>query len=102
MANALTAKSLETLNFIKNYNGDLTLNTIAAELEVEPKSINGTLVSLQRKGLIERVEAGVENVDGKAKIVKHIVLTEKGKAYDHDAAIEQDIQEKTAAIKAGN
>lgn len=93
----LTEKSLNVLNFLKSVEGDITLNQVAAEMGVEPKSANGTLVSLQRKGLIERVEAGTELVDGKAKVVKYIKVTPAGDSFDQEAAIAEDEAAAAAA-----
>ena len=93
---ALTEKSLSVLEFLKSVDGDITLDQVAKELGVDPKSANGTLVALQRKGLIERVEGGAEIVNGKAKAIKFIKVTPAGVDFDQDAAIAEDLAEALA------
>lgn len=98
--NALTEKSLGVFNFLKSVEGDITLEQVASSLGVPANSANGTIVALQKKGFVERVEAGSEIVNGKAKIVKYIKVTPAGMAYDHDAALAQDLAELEAAKEA--
>lgn len=94
MTNAVSEKSLKVLNYLKENDGvDMTAADIAEALGFEKKStVDGVVTSgLQRKGLAERVKAEIELEDGTHKPVKFIKATEKGLAYDHEAAKAQDI-----------
>lgn len=65
---------------------DVTANDIAEALGLSPKSVNGIITqAFQKKELMERIPAEVENPDGTHKQVKLIKLTEKGKAFNPDA-----------------
>jgi Mn-dependent DtxR family transcriptional regulator len=101
MANvAVSEKSLVVLNYLKSINGaNVTAADIAEALGMEKKSVDGIVTSgLQRKGLTERVPAQVEvtDEDGNTKYVdvKFIKLTDKGVAYDHEAAQAEDAAAK--------
>lgn len=65
---------------------DVTANDIATALGLAPRSVNGIITqAFQKKGLMERVPAEVENPDGTHKAVKLIKLTAEGKSFDPDA-----------------
>ena len=65
---------------------DVTANDIAEALGLPPRSVNGIITqAFQKKELMERIPAEVENPDGTHKQVKLIKLTEKGKAFNPDA-----------------
>lgn len=99
---AITEKSFPIFNYVKEHEAEnITMADIAigmgkADADDEDavkaavKSVNGTLVALQRKGYIQRVEGEIEGVAG---TVKFIQLTDEGKAYDHDAAVAHDAEE---------
>lgn len=93
MANvAVSEKSLVVLDFLKANSGkQMTAADIANALGLEKKSVDGIVTSgLQRKGYAERIPAEIELEDGTHKAVKFIQATEKGLAYDHEAAQAQD------------
>lgn len=102
MANvAVKDKSLTVLNYLKEIgDANVTSADIAEALGFEKKSVDGIVTAgLQRKGYACRVEAEIEvqGEDGTVthKPVKFIKLTDAGKAYDHEAAIAQDIANAT-------
>jgi DNA-binding MarR family transcriptional regulator len=67
-------------------NVDVTANDIATALGLSPKSVNGIITqAFQKKGLMERIPAEMENPDGTHKAIKLIKLTEAGKQLDPDA-----------------
>lgn len=83
---AMKETSKKVFNFLKESAGDdLTLNDIAASLDSNPKSVNGCLVGMQKKGLVIREEAEVMSADGKPVKVKYIRLTEAAATFDPDA-----------------
>lgn len=64
---------------------NVTANDIAEALGLSPKSVNGIITqAFQKKGLMERIPAEIENEDGTHRGVKLIKLTEEGKAFDPD------------------
>ena len=67
MAAMFSDKARAALEYLQAHNGeDLTSQDIAAALDIENRSMTGTLNGLQRKGLLERVE-----VEGqKDKVIK--------------------------------
>lgn len=107
---ALTENSLSVLNYLKeNTDKDLTAADIAINMgfadkddeesvKAGVKKINGIVTAgLQKKGYTQRIPATAELPDGTSKPIKLIVLTDEGKAYDHEAAIKADAE---AAAKA--
>ena len=65
---------------------DVTANDIATALGLSPRSVNGIITqAFQKKGLMERIPAEVENEDGTHRGVKLIKLTEAGRSLDPDA-----------------
>ena len=83
------AKKLPTKNFfnyIKDHDGeDFTAKDIAEALDMNVKSVNGSITSFQRKGYVERVEAEMELADGTHEKVKLIRMTPDGRVFDPDA-----------------
>lgn len=68
----------------------VTANDIAEALALSPRSVNGIITqAFQKKGLMERIPAEIENPDGSHKAVKFIKLTEEGKAFDPDLSEEE-------------
>ena len=84
---ALKENSRKVFDYVKAHEGeDFTAKDIAAALDLAPQSVNGIVTSaFQRKGLMERVPAEVENADGSHDKVKLIKLTDLGRAFDPDA-----------------
>lgn len=84
---ALKENSRKVFEYVKAHDGeDFTAKDIAAALDLEIQSVNGIVTSaFQRKGLMERVPAEIENADGTHDKVKLIKLTDAGKAFDPDA-----------------
>ena len=84
---ALKENSRKVFEFVKAHDGeDFTAKDIAAALDLAVQSVNGIVTSaFQRKGLMERIPAEVENADGTHDKVKLIKLTDAGKAFDPDA-----------------
>ena len=84
---ALKENSRKVFDYVKAHDGeDFTAKDIAAALDLAVQSVNGIVTSaFQRKGLMERVPAEIENADGTHDNVKLIKLTDAGKAFDPDA-----------------
>lgn len=84
---ALKENSRKVFDYVKaNDGGDFTAKDIAAALDLDAKVVNGIITSaFQRKGLMARVEAEVENPDGTHDKVKLIQLTDAGREFDPDA-----------------
>ena len=79
--------SRKVFDYVKAHEGeDFTAKDIAAALDLAVQSVNGIVTSaFQRKGLMERIPAEIENADGTHDKVKLIKLTDAGKAFDPDA-----------------
>ena len=92
MTKAVSEKSLEVLDYLKEHKGEnMTAQDIADALGMEKKSVDGIVTSgLQRKGYAERIPAEIELEDGSHKPVKFIQATEAGLAYDDEAAKAED------------
>lgn len=99
MTKSVSEKSLVVLNYLKEHNGEkMTASDIGEALGMEKKSVDGIVTSgLQRKGYAERIPAEIELEDGTHKAIKFIQATAAGLAYDHAAAMAEDV---AAAIKA--
>lgn len=83
MAAMFSENAQRVLEFLQaNPSADVTANDIAEALGMAPKSVNGTVTGLQKKGLTVREEQD-EKVDG--KIVKFIKLTPAGLDADPQA-----------------
>ena len=84
---ALKENSRKVFDYVKAHDGeDFTAKDIAKALDLAIQSVNGIVTSaFQRKGLMERVPAEIENADGTHDKVKLIKLTDAGKAFDPDA-----------------
>ena len=84
---ALKENSRKVFDYVKAHDGeDFTAKDIAEALDLAIQSVNGIVTSaFQRKGLMERVPAEIENADGTHDKVKLIKLTDAGKAFDPDA-----------------
>jgi ABC-type transport system substrate-binding protein len=84
---ALKENSRKVFDYVKAHDGeDFTAKDIAAALELDTRVVNGIVTSaFQRKGLMARVEAEIENADGTHDKVKLVQLTDEGRAFDPDA-----------------
>lgn len=78
MAKVLSEKAIAILSYLReNSNEVLIADDIAIALEMTPRSANGTITALAKKGLVERQE--IDNV--KKKVIR---LTPKGEVVDLD------------------
>lgn len=94
---ALTEKQQAIYNFLKETDGEkFTAYQIADATGIDRKSINVLVNGIAKKGYCERVEAEGTDDEGKAIVVKHVVLTDAGRAYDEAAAIAHDEAEAEA------
>jgi len=83
---AMKQATKDIFNYIKKHDGeDFTAKDIAEALDMNVKSVNGSVTSFQRKGYTERVEAEATLEDGTHQKVKLIRLTDEGRAFDPDA-----------------
>lgn len=73
------------LEYVKSMEGqNITANDIANATDIPVRSVNGSVTSFCKKGLMERKPAEIELPDKTHKTVKFISITEKGKAFDPD------------------
>lgn len=83
---AMKQATKDIFNYIKAHDGeDFTAKDIAEALDMNVKSVNGSVTSFQRKELTERVEAEMTLPDGTHEKVKLIRLTDAGREFDPDA-----------------
>lgn len=77
----------DIFNYIKAHDGeDFTAKDIAAALDMNVKSVNGSVTAFQKKEYVYREEAEAELADGTHEKVKLIRLTDAGREFDVDAA----------------
>ena len=97
---ALTEKQGLIYNFLKDTDGEkFTAYQIADTVGIERKSVNVLVNGICAKGYCVREEVESKDSEGKTVITKYIVLTDEGRAYDHDAAVAHD-EELAEAKKA--
>lgn len=83
---AMKQATKDIFNYIKAHDGeDFTAKDIAEALDMNVKSVNGSVTSFQRKELTIREEAEMTLEDGTHEKVKLIRLTDAGRAFDPDA-----------------
>jgi len=83
---AMKQATKDIFNYIKAHDGeDFTAKDIAEALDMNVKSVNGSITAFQRKTYVERVEAEMELADGTHEKVKLIRLTPDGRQFDPDA-----------------
>ncbi len=83
---AMKQATKDIFNYIKAHDGeDFTAKDIAEALDMNVKSVNGSVTSFQRKELTIREEAEMTLDDGTHEKVKLIRLTDAGRAFDPDA-----------------
>lgn len=89
----ISENAKKVFNFVKNHDGEEFIAAdIAKATGLEIKQVNGIVTSaFQKKGLMERVPAKIEDAEGNTKSVKFIRLTDAGKEFDPD---EQDEDEE--------
>ena len=82
----------KVLDYLKANDGaDLTAADVAAALDLDPRSVNGSFTSFCKKGLGVREEAQIQDEKtGKYVDVKFLKLTDAGLSYDPDAAEDAD------------
>ena len=87
---AMKQATKDIFNYIKTHDGeDFTAKDIAEALDMNVKSVNGSVTSFQRKEYAYREEAEMELPDGTHEKVKLIRLTPEGKSYDPAAETEE-------------
>lgn len=109
---SISEKSIPVFNYLKEHDGeDMTAADIAIGLNMATaddedglkaaiKSVNaiitsgiiGTGANKETKGYAQRVSAEITLEDGTCKAVKLIELTDKGREYDHEAAVRSDVE----------
>lgn len=91
---ALKENSKKVFEFVKAHEAEnITAKDIADGTGLPIRSVNGIVTSaFQRKGLMERIPAEVENADGTHDKVKLIKLTADGEVLDPDAPDEKDAE----------
>ena len=83
---AMKQATKDIFNYIKAHDGeDFTAKDIAEALDMNVKSVNGSVTSFQRKGYTIREEAEMTLDDGTHEKVKLIRLTDEGRVFDPDA-----------------
>ena len=83
---AMKENTRKIFDYVKEHDGeDFTAKDIAAALDLNPKSVNGSITAFAKKKLMDRVEAEIENADGTHDKVKLIQLTDAGREFDPDA-----------------
>lgn len=88
---AMKENTKKIFDYIKEHDGeDFTAKDIAAALDMDVRSVNGSVTSFQKKGYTVRVEAEVANDDGTHDKVKLIKLTDEGRAFDPEAAADAE------------
>lgn len=76
MAKMFSDKAIAVLSYLQaNQGANLMASDIAAATGVEPKSVNGVITGLAKRGFVQRVE----NPEFEKKLV---VLTDEGKTVD--------------------
>lgn len=82
----LSDNAKKIMTYLKDIdNADVTVHQVAEELGLQVNQITGTFNSFVKKGLGERVEAEIENLDGSHEKVKFLKLTAKGLDFDPNA-----------------
>lgn len=86
---AMKENTRKIFDYIKANDGqDMTAADVAEALGLDVRSVNGSFTSFQKKELGVREEAEIQLDDGTHKKVKFLRLTDKGRAFDPDAATE--------------
>lgn len=84
---AMKENTRKIFDYIKANDGqDMTAADVAEALGLDPRSVNGSFTSFQKKGWGVREEAEIELEDKTHKKVKFLRLTDEGRALDPDAA----------------
>jgi len=83
---AMTENSRKVFDFLKASDKEHTAQDIAAALGITVNAVTGSVNGMVKKGRAQRREE-TATVDGKAKVIKYISLTDEGKAFDPDAEV---------------
>lgn len=88
----LKENSRKVFEYVKEHDGeDFIAKDIADATGLEIKQVNGIVTSaFQKKGLMERIPATIEDEDGGKKNIKFIKLTDAGREFDPDAEEEKE------------
>lgn len=79
---AMSDKAVQILQFLQaNAGTDFTATDIANELDFVPIAVNGVVNGLVKKGYVVREESSAVLPDGTEKVLKFVVMTDEGKAY---------------------
>ena len=82
--------SKNIMTYLQAHTGDtVTSDSLATALDINKKSVVGSVNALVRKKLAQYIDNEVTTEDGKSKIIKNIVLTDAGKAFDVNAPEEK-------------
>ena len=84
----LSENSRTVLDYVKSVDGvkNVTAKDIAEATGLTARQVNGIVTSaFQKKDLMARAEAEIENENGTHDKVKYVVLTDLGRAFDPDA-----------------
>lgn len=85
----ITENSKTVLDYLKANDGkDLTAKAIAEATGLNSRQVNGVVTAFAKKGMMERIEAEIENAEGTHDKVKFIRLTDEGRAFDPEATAE--------------
>lgn len=84
---AMKENTRKIFDYLRENDGqDMTAADVADALGLDPRSVNGSFTSFQKKGWGIREEAEIELEDKTHKKVKFLRLTDAGRALDPDAA----------------
>ena len=84
MAKYLSDNAKVVLTYLQDNNGnDFTHKDIAEDLDLNPRSVTGTVTGLVKRGFAERVETD----DAKVKFIK---ATPEGLAFDVESELPED------------
>lgn len=79
----LKENTIKIIEYVKSMKGqNITNNDIAEALGIPSRSVVGTITSMCKKGIMERVPAEIENDNGTHTPVKFIVMTDEGMDFD--------------------
>ena len=81
----MTENSRKVFDFLKENNKEFTAQEISAALGISVNAVTGSVNGMVKKGRAVRREETATGADGKALVIKHISLTDEGRAYDPDA-----------------
>lgn len=94
----MTDNAKKVFYFLKeNHDIDtLTVQEIAAKLDLTVPAVTGSVNGLVRKKMAVRTENAITGEDGKVSTVKYIALTDEGMAFDPEQAEAEEKARKEA------